>query len=200
MSGFRNPRFGVCGLVRGPSASYQERNIPETLPSFQEISREHSDSRGLGWSPKFCLKVSKWVCYPASLKDFWCCLASLLQAKLLARQRKSNPCFLLHNLPGLCTPVTPKTFQPHVLYEFHSLRISQKGQWPPVCSSTENHESTVPAYTLLQDSLSQKNLLYVRKSGSCKIQTDTKKLKTQQLLVATDPTNSCLFPWKHSVL
>lgn len=195
MSGFRNPRFGVCGLVRGPSASYQERNIPETLPSFQEISREHSGSRGPGWSPKFCLKLSKWVCYPASLKDFWCCLASLLQAKLLARQRKSNPCFLLHNLPGLCTPVSPRPSSPtfymnSILSGFHTERA--------VASLTETHEST--AYTLLQDSLSQKNLVYVRKSGSCKIQTDTKKLKTQQLLVATDPKNSSLLPWKRSLL
>lgn len=192
MSGFWNPRFGVCGLVRGPSASYQERNIPETLPSFQEISREHSDSGGLGWSPRFCRKVSKWVCCPVSLWNFWRCLASSFQAKLPERQRKSIPCFLFHNLG--CVYQCPQDLPaPHSRWIPFSPDLTE-GQRPPVCSLTENHESTVLAYTLLHDSLSQKNLLYVRKSGSCKIQTDTKKLKIQQLLVASDPTNSSLFP------
>lgn len=118
----------------------------------------------------------------------------ITSSKIACKAEEIEPLFSITQPPLVVYTSVPKTFQPHVLYEFHSLRISQKGQWPPVCSLTENHESTVPAYTLLQDSLSQKNLLYVRKTGSCKIQTDTKKLKTQQLLVATDPTNSSLFP------
>lgn len=49
------------------------------------------------------------------------------------------------------------------------------------------------AYTLrLRNSPGQKNLLYMRQSGSCKIQTDTKKFKIRQRPVATEQTGLCL--------
>lgn len=57
-----------------------------------------------------------------------------------SKSRGNQPRFLCHPSPRVYTSV-PKTFQPRVLDEFHSLWISQKGQRPPVCSLTMSQQS-----------------------------------------------------------
>lgn len=65
-------------------------------------------------------------------------------------------------------------------------------QYPLVLTSIENHESSILHTPCLYASPGQKNLLNVCKSGSCKIQTDTRKVKIQQILITTEQTGLCL--------
>lgn len=123
----------------------------------------------------------------------------IISSETAQKAEEIDPVFYFTTLLG-CVAQCPQDLPaPRSRWIPFSLDFTER-QRPPVCSLTENHESTVLAYPLFQGSLSQKNLLYVRKSGSCKIQTDTNKPKTQQLLVAADPTNCSLFPWKCSLL
>lgn len=173
---------GTAGRPRIPAAPRRGRHPHTGDQQLQEISsaKQHPDTGALAGSPHpYCLTFSRWFrswvweapSQPESLPAVQCSLGCPQSSQTLMATRHSSP------PPPSC------------------LRCRH---YPPaVPSSTENHESsTLTSTQCLQDSPGQRNLLlhcYMRKSGSCKIQTDTKKFKIQQTLPAG--TNRSLLPY-----